>query len=439
MSHDGWFAELPPALAEARKTGMDMLIDFGGSDLCAPCKWLKYNILVKPEFNDKAAKHFVRVDIDALAKGLSPERKARYVALQKQYRVGTFPSVFLTTPDGDPYAWTTYIPGTDSGNLEEIMAAVKLDSPEKFWQQIQPLIARGRVFRDGLAKTKGLTGVAKADAMIDALSQVRADFLLWYYSGKVDELKQLDPSDHRGFLAYLDGCKAYTDLEDRIGGGYDLKPEVKVADVDALIEKFHLRGETLQQALAMKATLLVVDDQPEAALKCISEFVAAQAGRSAYDFGDYMPISADGIALLKKRVAEGTANKGDVAAEYLALHMIFEDQELPNRYKVSCHATEGSAFEPIIAVRKPIGDAYGKALLASTTSLAGETRARALAKGLENTMFLNDGTIRTIITKVMPDLVGKDNVAAFLPNPYKKWVAPASRPATPPAAPKPSE
>ena len=433
-SHDGWFAEFPPALAEAQKLGKDMLIDFGGSDWCAPCKWLKENILVKPEFNERAAQSFVLVDIDALARGLSPERKARYVELQKRYRVGTFPSVFLTTPEGEPYAWTTYIPATDSGPLEAIVASRKLDSPERFWAQIQPLIARGRIFREGLAKAKNLSGLAKADAMIDALSEVRADLLLFYHADKVQALKALDPSDHRGFFAYLDGCQAYADLETAIGGGYDLNPKIQVADVDALIAKNHLTGETLQQALAMKATLLVIHDEPQAALDCIAAFVTAQSARGPFDRGDYMPITAEGLALLRQRVAEGTAKRDDVAAEYLALHRIFENQELPNRYKISCHATEVSAFEPIIAVRKPIGEAYGTALLKATASLTGEARARALGKGLEDTYFLNDGPIRTIVSKLIPELVGQENAASYLPTSYRAWIQPARRP--PPAAEK---
>lgn len=36
LSHDGWFAEMPPAVAEAQRTGLDLLIDFGGSEWCAP-------------------------------------------------------------------------------------------------------------------------------------------------------------------------------------------------------------------------------------------------------------------------------------------------------------------------------------------------------------------------------------------------------------------
>ncbi len=74
---------MPPALAEAKRTGKDMIIDFGGSDWCVACKLLKENILVKPEFNKRASRQFVLVDIDTLARGLSPRRRARYVALQK--------------------------------------------------------------------------------------------------------------------------------------------------------------------------------------------------------------------------------------------------------------------------------------------------------------------------------------------------------------------
>jgi thioredoxin-related protein len=381
MSHDGWFAEMPSALAEAKKTGLDLLIDFGGSDWCAPCKWLKENILTKPEFNERAVRHFVRVDIDSLARGLSPERKARYVALQKQYRIGTFPSIILATPEGEPYAWTTYIPVVESIDIRVVMAGVKQDRPETFWRQIEPLILRGKIFRAGLAKAEGLTGTAKADALTDALAEVRPDFLLWYHTAKLEELRALDPSDRRGFLAYLAGCKAYADLEDRIGGGYELNPEVKVVDVDALIGKFHLKGETLQQALAMKATLLVMQGELGAALGTIGAFAAAQNGRGPFDRGDYQPITAENLAALSRSVARGLAKPGDTVAQYRALHDIFEGQQLPNRYKISCHATGGSAFQPIIAVRKSMAEGFGRALLAATASLAGEAGGRTPAPG----------------------------------------------------------
>ncbi|MGC4081703.1 MAG: hypothetical protein QM736_06260 [Vicinamibacterales bacterium] len=267
--------------------------------------------------------------------------------------------------------------------------------------------------------------------MIDALSQVREDFLLWYYPARIEELRALDPADHRSFLAHLDGFKAYADLEEKIGGGYELNPAVSVADVDALIEKFHLRGETLQQALAMKATLLVRNGEAIAALECLEAFVAVQDHRGPFDRGDYMPITAASLAQLRKHVADGLANRQDVLAQYFALHQIFENGELPDRYKISCHATTTAAFQPKWAVRKPIADTYGKALLAATAGLQGEARARALAKGLENTFLLNVGTLRKIVMELIPELVGSEKAAEMLPEPYKGWVAPAPAPAAP--------
>jgi len=420
MSHNGWYAEMPPALAEAKRTGKDMIIDFGGSDWCEACKLLKENVLIKPEFNARASKQFVLVDIDTLARGLSPERKARYVALQKKYKVGTFPSVFLTTPDGEPYAWTTYIPTRDDLSTTEIDALKEADTPEHFWAQLQPMMAAGKAFREGLAKADPMKGPGKPDVLIDAMAHVRPDFLEQYYAQRVKELKDLDPSDHRGFLAYLAGAKAYNDLELKIGGGYDLNPAVKVADVDALIARYRLKGETLQQALAMKAALLAREGKLREALGTIEEFVAAQSTRNAFDRGDYLLVTPETITKLKQRIAEGKS--GGTMGQVLALHRIFEYQALPSRYKISCHATETSAFEPDIAVRRSLSETYGKALLESTASLQGEKRAKALGKGLEGTSFLNNGAIRTILLETLPSLVGSANTPKYLPEPYRSWV-----------------
>jgi hypothetical protein len=413
MSHNGWYAEMPPALAEAKRTGKDMIIDFGGSDWCEGCKLLKENILDKPEFNKRASRQFVLVDIDTLARGLSAQRKARYVALQKQYKVGTFPSVFLTTPDGEPYAWTTYIPPKEG----------ETDTPEGFWAQLQPMIAAGKAFREGLAKADRMNGAGKVDALVAAMAHVRPDFLDVYYPERVAELKKLDPSDRRGFLTYLAGAKAYNDLELKIGGGYDISPDVKVADVDALIARYKLKGETLQQALAMKAALLVREGKLREALGALQDFVAAQSTRSTFDRGDYLLVTPETIAKMKQRIAEGA--RGGRTAQSLALHRVFENQELPSRYKISCHATETSAFEPDIAVRKSLANIYGKALLESTASLHGEERAKALGKGLKDTAFLNNGPIRTILLETLPSLVGRENTPNYLPEPYRSWVGDA--------------
>jgi hypothetical protein len=123
---------------------------------------------------------------------------------------------------------------------------------------------------------------------------------------------------------------------------------------------------------------------------------------------------------------------GDPVAQYFALHKVFEDQELPNRYRMSRHPSAGvpGAFEPVIAVRKPLDKGYGKALLAATVSLQGEARARAPGNGLEDTFFLKEGSIRTIVTQTIPDLVGADKAAEYLPEHYRGWIRPAARQAS---------
>ncbi len=78
LAGDGWHQDFDAAQAVARCDGHDMLIEFGGSDWCAPCRWLKDRITSKPEFIAAAGKHFVLVDIDDLRRATSkmPERSA---------------------------------------------------------------------------------------------------------------------------------------------------------------------------------------------------------------------------------------------------------------------------------------------------------------------------------------------------------------------------
>src|SRR5690242_21840096 len=87
-----WFPEMDEAQAAARREGKDLLIDFGGSDWCAPCQWLKSRILTRPEFVGPTGKLFVLVDIDDLARRPMPAgRKERYQALQQRYGIAAFP------------------------------------------------------------------------------------------------------------------------------------------------------------------------------------------------------------------------------------------------------------------------------------------------------------------------------------------------------------
>lgn len=228
MSHDGWYAELPAAKARAKKLGRDMLIDFGGSDWCFACGELRDKVFTQAAFNATALRQLVCIDIDDRSHGLSPQRKKRYEDLQRQYHIGSFPSVLLTTSDGLAYAWITYSDETAT--------------PDKFWNALQPLIAEGKAFRDGLAKAEKMSGKAKVDAIIGGMKEVRPDLLWRFQTKRIEQLRRLDPSDKSHYVAYLTARKAVESAEQNLANNYTLNSKVSVAAVDSLIQKYRLQG-----------------------------------------------------------------------------------------------------------------------------------------------------------------------------------------------------
>ena len=129
-----WYMELEEGRAAATSQGKDLLIDFGGSDWCVPCKWLKERILSKAEFIERAGGTFVLVDIDLPVRSpIPPDRKRRYEELQERYGIASVPTVVLAMADGRPYVRTTY---RDA-----------FQTPEAYWNYLAPLHERGRRLR----------------------------------------------------------------------------------------------------------------------------------------------------------------------------------------------------------------------------------------------------------------------------------------------------
>src|SRR5262249_7510114 len=162
--------------------GKELLIDFGGSDWCLPCKRLKERVLSKEAFIERAGGEFVLVDIDLpYVKPIAPDRKKRYEDLQRHYGINSVPTVVLALPDGRPYARTTY---RDS-----------IPTPETFWEHLQPLHERGRCLREALSRADRLDGRSRAEAIAEGLGQVNPRFVPLFYDDRVAELRKIDPSD----------------------------------------------------------------------------------------------------------------------------------------------------------------------------------------------------------------------------------------------------
>ncbi len=401
-AEESWLAEFEEAQAAAKRDGKDLLIDFGGSDWCGPCQWLKTRILGQPEFSERAAKHFVLVDIDDLARKPMPAgRKERYQKLQQSYGIKAFPTVVLATADGQPYARTTYHEA--------------ITTPEAYWEHLQPLRKRGTALRAALERAEKLDGADRAAALADGLAEVPADFVPRFYQDRVQELRRLDPEDSTGYLAFTGGRQALAelqaDVEKRGLATLDL------AAVDALIQSRHLRGETLQDALLLRALAQVKARRPLEALESFEALLAEQARRTRFDRGDFLPLDAAAVETVKKRIARGKKDPADALAQYHALHRLFEF-ELPDPNEICC----GHGFRPKFLARGLIGEIYGQLLIDTTEKLHGEERARALAKGLEETGFWRQGPVGEIVDKLVPELVGRQAAGRYLPEPYRGWV-----------------
>jgi thioredoxin-related protein len=401
---ESWYLEFEEGQAAAKVQGKDLLIDFGGSDWCLPCRWLKERVFSTPEFVERAGGEFVLIDIDTPVTNrvkIPAERKQRYEKLQERYGITTFPTVVLATPDGRPYARTTY---RDS-----------LQTPEAYWKHLVPLRERGQRLRAALARAETADGRKRAGALADGLAEVDPRFVPRFYADRVAELRAADPSDATGYLAFLDGRRALDDFQ----AGLDLHTgAIDPAAVDSLIARAKLRGESLQEALVLRAAGEVLAGDDRRALRTVAAALDAQASPTRFDRGDFVGLDKASVAKVRRRIAEGEADPGGGVALYYALHRIFEF-ELPNPYEESC----GSAFRPNIRILDVIGERYGRALIRSTESLRGEARARALAKGLKGTFFPMRGPIREIVLERIPGLVGKQAAKSLLPGDfYPRWI-----------------
>lgn len=99
-----WLTDFEQAKREAKESSKLIVLNFSGSDWCAPCIQMKREVFEKPAFEAYAAENLVlvRADFPRLKKNqLDPEQKARNEKLADQYNPkGKFPLVILLDADG---------------------------------------------------------------------------------------------------------------------------------------------------------------------------------------------------------------------------------------------------------------------------------------------------------------------------------------------------
>lgn len=396
-----WNHEFDQAQIIAKRDRKDLLIVFGGSDWCWPCLDLKTKVLSKLSFIRKAKKPFVLVDIDDLKRTpMPPGRADRYKALEKHYNIEFFPSVILATPDGLPYAFTSYLESTCT--------------PDAYWKHLEQAYLRGKTLQTAFEHSEKLEGLSKAKVIVDGLSSVPNQFVQPFYRPEVEKLRNLDPADHTGYLAFLDGWNTVTMLQKRM-----LEKDasaVSIVELNNIVLSQKVSGESLQQIYILQALVHMNSGRIPEAISSYGPILAAQKTRTRFDVGDMLPLNETSAKVLEKNLSIAHASGKTRLEQLKSLHRIIVD--LPIASQVSC----GHGFCARYIARGILGEAYGRLLIESTIKLKGKERAKALGAGLEGTDFTRNGAIGEILDKILPTLVPHGTITEYLPKPYSEWV-----------------
>jgi protein disulfide-isomerase len=94
--NEGWITSLDQAVALSKKSGKPILANFTGSDWCGWCKRLTAAVFIKDEFKTWAEKNVILLELDyPRFKQLPADLKAQNQALQQQFQVGGFPTIWV--------------------------------------------------------------------------------------------------------------------------------------------------------------------------------------------------------------------------------------------------------------------------------------------------------------------------------------------------------
>jgi thioredoxin-related protein len=98
---EGWMTDWEAAKAKAKAENKPILINFTGTDWCGWCIKIEKEVFSKKEFKDYAEKNLVLMEVDfPKKKEQSPELKKQNKALDKEFAIEGYPTVYLLDAEG---------------------------------------------------------------------------------------------------------------------------------------------------------------------------------------------------------------------------------------------------------------------------------------------------------------------------------------------------
>ena len=258
VAEEGWLVDFEKAKAQAAKEGKPILMEFTGSDWCPPCKALHKNVLVKDVFKEEMPKHYILLKLDNprdKSKQTDAEQ-AQYKELAREYKVTGVPSVFLADADGNPFFKSSGYSGQSADEWVEQMVG-KSGIPK------------------ALAKAEKAKGIERAKLLDTALTMMGSKFANESHGGKIDEIINLDAENKAGLKVKYEGARKAAQFKETLTqimrGNGGAKSELLAAKIDELVKKEKATGESLQEALFMKSSLMFRDKKKDEAEKLLLE------------------------------------------------------------------------------------------------------------------------------------------------------------------------
>jgi thioredoxin-related protein len=237
-----WSPDLAMAKYRALAEGKDLLIEFTGSDWCPPCIKLWKETFSQEAFQTAMSEKYVLVVMDTPRKTpLAPELKAQSDAAHEAYAVNKWPTIFLASADGKPYART-----------DDYGAVSGIDG----WTQWVATHQENEAKRDAaLALAAKAEGAEKAKHLDAALSVCGEFCPTAPYSAEIDAIAAADPDNKTGFKQRWVGKRAADRLEIELPKlGKAGKWDELASTIESFLDDAKPAGEVRQKALFWQGT-----------------------------------------------------------------------------------------------------------------------------------------------------------------------------------------
>ena len=240
-----WMTDYEAAVALAEAEGKPLLLEFTGSDWCAPCIALESKVLSSELFSAEASKLVVLVKLDyPMRTPQSDELKQQNKQLKERYPHQGFPTLLLIDPSGQAFWSKTGYSG---------------EAPEFYLAELKAGVELQQRLSNELTAARALEGVAKIEALHRVLSGMDYEFAVGYFQDTLDQV--ITEADEAG-LALGEEWRSKLAIhrfeQELVRVAWENRASFEVVPdlIDEVIAKHQPTGETLQKALVGKAQVL---------------------------------------------------------------------------------------------------------------------------------------------------------------------------------------